>query len=44
MALMQIQTVLSFTNLSLGEVHHIAAAHGRGITLLLEQTLQPAYC
>ena len=25
----------------LGEVHHIAAAHGRGITLLLEQTLQP---
>ena len=30
-----------FYQLSLGEVHHIAAAHGRGITLLLEQTLQP---
>ncbi len=30
-----------FFQLSLGDVHHIAAAHGRGITQLLETTLQP---
>ncbi|MEC8224925.1 MAG: ribosome biogenesis GTPase Der, partial [Pseudomonadota bacterium] len=30
-----------FYQLSLGDVHHIAAAHGRGITQLLETTLQP---
>jgi GTP-binding protein len=30
-----------FYQLSLGEVHHIAAAHGRGITQLLDTTLQP---
>ncbi|AXV67412.1 MULTISPECIES: ribosome biogenesis GTPase Der [Pseudoalteromonas] len=30
-----------FFQLSLGDIHHIAAAHGRGITQLLETTLQP---
>ncbi|TMO42671.1 ribosome biogenesis GTPase Der [Pseudoalteromonas sp. S4389] len=30
-----------FYQLSLGEVHHIAAAHGRGIRQLLDTTLQP---
>ncbi|WMN61150.1 ribosome biogenesis GTPase Der [Pseudoalteromonas xiamenensis] len=30
-----------FYQLALGEVHHIAAAHGRGVTQLLEHTLRP---
>jgi GTP-binding protein len=30
-----------FYQLALGEVHQIAAAHGRGVTQLLELTLQP---
>lgn len=30
-----------FFQLALGDVHHIAAAHGRGVTQLLEHTLRP---
>ncbi|MFT4929747.1 MAG: GTP-binding protein [Phenylobacterium sp.] len=33
--------IADFYQISLGEIHPIAAAHGRGVTLLLEKTLLP---
>ena len=35
------QAVIDFYSLGLGEIHPIAASHGRGVTSLLEQALLP---